>query len=268
MNLKKCLAKEFGYLYPVITLTFFLSFVSSSLSSIKSSYVKNSSSEKQKLVKLLLDGSKNSNNLKKIKEISFKMSGAAVPVLIRVMKSKKFPDKNRWAAIFILGKIMGKKSAPLLIKYLEHPNFILRLASLKTLLQLKERNFKGKLKKVLRDKSLLVRFQALENIRKLKLKKYSHEVWKMLFEKNNYHNLKSKKLVRGQIIKKVVRVLGDLKFKKALEPFLKMIQKEHYGDLFFDIDYSLQKLSGKRSPSGSENIKRFFWKSYMKTLSM
>ena len=265
--MKKCLAKEFSYLYPLVTLTFFLSFISSSLSSIKSSYVNNSSSEKQKLVKLLLDGRKNSNNLKKIKEISFKMSGAAVPILIKAIKSNKFPDKSRWAAIFILGKIMGKKSTPFLIKYLEHPNFILRLASLKTLLQLKERNLKGKLKKVLRDKSLLVRFQALENIRKLKLKKYSYDVWKMLFEKNNYHNLKSKKFVRGQIIKRVVRVLGDLEFKRALPPFLKLIQKDHYEDLFFDIDYSLQKLSGKKSP-GNEELKKAFWKSYMKKFSM
>ena len=96
----------------------------------------------------------------------------------------------------ILAKIMGKKSVPLLIKYLEHPSFILRLASLKTLLQLKETDFRGKLKKILRDKSLLVRFQALENIRQLKLKKYSNDVWKMLFEKKNYHNIKKKKLVR------------------------------------------------------------------------
>ena len=195
---------------------------------------------------LLKNGKNSSKHLQKIKKIAFKMSGSAVPVLIEAMKSRKFPDKSRWASIFILGKIMGKKSVPLLIKYLEHPSFILRLASLKTLLQLKETDFRGKLKKILRDKSLLVRFQALENIRQLKLKKYSNDVWKMLFEKKNYHNIKKKKLVRGQIIKKVVRVLGDLEFKKALKPFLRLIQKDHYADLFFDIDYSLQKISGKK----------------------
>ena len=198
--------------------------------------------------------------------MAFKMSGAAVPILVKVMKSNKFPDKSRWAAIFILGKIMGKKSVPLLIKYLEHPNFILRLSSLKTLLHLKERNFQGKLKEILKDKSLLVRSQALENIRQLKLKKYSNAVWNMLFEKKNYHSIKSKKLIRGQIIKKVVRVLGDLEFKRALGPFLKLIQKSHYADLFSDIDYSLQKISGKRSPVGGENLKKSFWKNYMKTL--
>ena len=265
MNLKKCLVKESSFLYPIIGLILFLSFISSSLSSIKRNYYISSFSQKKELINLLSDKRKNSNNIKKIKEISYKMGGDAVPILIKAMKSNKFPDKTRWASIFILGKIMGKKSAPLLIKYLEHPNFILRLASLKTLLQLKETNLNGKLKKVLRDKSLLVRFQALENRRSLKLKKYSNDVWKMLFEKNNYHNLKNKKLVRSQIIKKVVRVLGDLKFKKALIPFLKIIQKDNYEDLFIDIDYSLQKLSGKKSPK-SEKLKKVFWKKYMKSL--
>ena len=186
--------------------------------------------------------------MKKIKKLAFKMSGSSVPILVRVIKSNEFPDKSRWASIFILGKIMGKDSVPLLIKYLEHPNFILRLASLKTLLQLKERNLQGKLKIVLKDNSLLVRSQALENIRKLKLKKYSNDVWNMLFEKKNYHHIKGKKLIRSEIIKKVVRVLGDLEFKSALGPFLKLIQKEQYADLFNEIDYSLQKISGKKSP--------------------
>ena len=251
-----------------MSLILFLSFIPDSLPSLKKNYLNTSLSSEKELIKLLQNTRKDPNNLKKIKKLSFRMSGAAVPVLIKAMKSKKFPDKNRWAAVFILGKIMGKKSVPLLIRYLEHPNFILRLASLKTLLQLKETNLKGKLKKVLKDKSLLVRFQALENIKKLKLKKYSNDVWEMLFEKKNYHNLKNKKFVRGRIIKKVVRVLGDLNFKRALEPFLKLIQKDHYKDLFFDIDYSLQKLSGKKSPSGSEKLKKFFWKKYMKKISM
>tara|TARA_Y100001954_G_scaffold77059_1_gene84641 strand:+ start:14020 stop:14826 length:807 start_codon:yes stop_codon:yes gene_type:complete len=268
VNLKKCSVKKFGVLCPIITLIIFLSFIPNSLPSIKRNYFNTPLSEEKELINLLLNKRKDSDNLKKIKNLSFRMSGASVPILIKAMKSNKFPDKNRWAATFILGKIMGKKSVPLLIKYLEHPNFILRLASLKTLLQLKERNLKGNLKKVLRDKSLLVRIQALENIKRLKLKKYSNDVWKMLFEKKNYHNLKNKKFVRGRIIRKVVRVLGDLNFKRALGPFLKLIQKDHYQDLFFDIDYSLQKLSGKKSPDGSEKLKRFFWKKYMKKLSM
>src|SRR5690606_4700649 len=82
-------------------------------------------------------------DLKKLKEDTLKAKFDAVPVLTQVMKDASFPEKNRWIATFLLGRIMGKKSANYISKFSRHPNWMMRLASLKALLSLKQVQFKG-----------------------------------------------------------------------------------------------------------------------------
>ena len=76
------------------------------------------------------------------------------------MKSDKYPEKNRWVATFLLGRIMGKKSSSFVSRFVEHPNWVLRMASLKTLLALKEERYQKKYIKALKDNSFIVRTQA------------------------------------------------------------------------------------------------------------
>lgn len=197
--------------------------------------------------------------IKTLKKRVLSKGPKAVPVLVKVMKSSDFPDKNRWVATFLLGKIMGRKSSKYISKYVIHPNWILRMASLKTLLSLKQRKFGKLYAKALKDKSFIVRNQALENIRSLKLEKMAPYVWAMLYNKENYYSPKNKGKKRTNIIKKVIKAVGDLKFEKASKPLLKMIQKLKYNDIFDEMDYSLKKIIGKKSPEGSRKLKRFFW---------
>lgn len=187
------------------------------------------------------------------------IGGKSVPALVKVMKGKTFPDKNRWVATFLLGKVMGKKSAPYLSKYLEHPNWVLRLASLKTLLALKQKSYAMDYAKSLEDDSFLIRKQALENIRHLKLKKAAPYVWSMLYDKRNYY-ANSKAAKRTNLIKEAIKTVGVLEFEKAKEPLLTMVQKDKYRDIFSEIDYSLEKITGKKSPEANIQVKRRFWK--------
>jgi hypothetical protein len=202
---------------------------------------------------------KNKSEIRILKKRVISKGPKAVPVLVQVMKSSEFPDKNRWVATFLLGKIMGIKSSKYISKYLIHPNWILRMASLKTLLSLKQKKFGKLYAKALKDKSFIVRTQALENIRSLKLGKMAPYVWAMLYNKENYYTPKNKGKKRTNIIKKVIKVVGDLKFEKASKPLLTMIQKLKYDDIFDEMDYSLKKIIGKKSPEGSRKLKRFFW---------
>lgn len=224
--------------------------------------------ESQKRIKNSLL-SKFSKNLSKkqivhLKKEVFSYSGKSVPALVEVMKSNKYPDKNRWVATFLLGRIMGKKGSPFIGKFMDHPSWVMRMASLKTLLALKEDRFGHFYAKALKDKSFLVRKQALENIRRLELKKYSGHVWGMLYDKKNYYQGKEKgKLAnkkRTNIIKDAVKAVGDLKFEKALKPLFTMIQKDRYKDIFDEMEYSLQKITGKKSPESDRRLKRRFWK--------
>lgn len=202
---------------------------------------------------------KKNKDLVKLQKLTLMNRGKSVPALIEVMKSTKYPDKNRWIATFMLGKIMGKRSAPFIAKFLKHPNWVMRLASLKTLLALGEKKYGKDFANALSDKSYVVRHQALDNIAKLRLTEYSPKVWQMLYAKDNYYSPKDKKKKRTNIISKVVKTIGDLKFEKAKEPLLKMVQKKRYEDIFEEINSSLEKITGKEVPEGNKNVKRRFW---------
>src|SRR3989339_1169464 len=129
----------------------------------------------------------NHKDLFALKERTLKLAGKSVPVLINVMKSSDYPDKNRWIATFLLGRIVGKKAAPFIAKFSKHPSWVLRMASLKTLLALKQSDYGPVYAEALGDSSLLVRIQALENIKGLKLKSYGSRVWAMLYDQQNYY---------------------------------------------------------------------------------
>lgn len=201
----------------------------------------------------------NNKQLTRLRERVLTLSGKAVPALVQVMKSDKFPDKNRWLATFSLAQIMGKKSSPFLSKFLNHPSWVMRMAAMKSLLALKEKKYAREYSKALKDKSFIVRKQALDTIKELNLKNQAAYVWAMLYDKENYYRSpKGKK--RTNIIREAVRVVGDLGFAKAKAPLFTMIQKKKYQDIFNEMDYSLSLLTGKKSPKGSRSIKRRYWK--------
>lgn len=206
---------------------------------------------------------------------TLKLGGQAVPALIEVMKNGKYPDKNRWVATFLLGQIMGEKSAPFVAKFMEHPSWVMRMASLKTLLALKQEKYGTLYSKALSDDSLIVRSQALENIRELNLKGQAPQVWAMLYDTKNYYKpttpspskdeSKTKDKTaeslhkRSHLIKKVIKTIGDLQFEKARDPLFKMVQNDRYNDIFEEIDYALNRIVEKKSPEGTKEVKRRFW---------
>jgi hypothetical protein len=197
-----------------------------------------------------------------LKKNTLELKGKAVSTLLNVIKSSDFPDKNRWAAMFLVGRIMGSKSKPFLVKYLEHPNWVLRLSSLKTLLSLSANEYGQEYATLLKDKSLLVRSQALDNILHFKLRKYAPSVWNMLFDSKNYYQSKTKGNVRGHIIKEVVKAIGDLEYKTAKNSLLKLAVMNRYNDIFPEIEYSLEKITGQKGPNGSISKRKLFWRDY------
>lgn len=231
--------------------------INSAFAAINNSEVKNAL-----LQKYMIDY-KDKNQMASLKSETLKQGGKSVEALIEVMKNAKYPDKNRWVATFLLGQIMGEKSAPFLAKFLQHPHWVMRMASLKTMLALKQTQYSGQYAALLKDDSFIVRSQALDNIRSLKVKERAPQVWAMLYDKKNYYqptvNGKPLKAKRSNIIKNVILTVGDLKFEKAKAPLLKMIQKDRYNDIFNEMDQSLVKITGLNSPKGDAKVKRIFW---------
>lgn len=205
-------------------------------------------------------GPKEATAWKALRHDVLRAGGKSVPTLLEVMKRDEFPDKSRWLATFLLGQIMGKKASPLLVKFTRHPNWVLRMASLKTLLALKDKSNAEAFAKALRDDSFLVRRQALDNIAHMELTEYAPHVWAMLYDKRNYYEGKPGDKDGTNLIRRAIRVVGDLKFEKALKPLFSMIQKDKYQDVHSDIQYALEKITGKITPKGSEDIQQRFWK--------
>lgn len=222
---------------------------------------------KKNLLPKFLAGFKDKKELDAINKDVHRYAGKAVPSLIEVMKNDKYSDKSRWVATFMLGRAMGKKSAPFIAKFVAHPSWVMRLAALKVLLALKQTEMTAVYAQAMKDDSLIVRTQALSNVKELGLTKLSPNVWAMLYDKRNYYEAKKKasKLPakRTNIIKDVIATIGELRFDKARDPLLKMIQKDKYSDVFEEMDFSLAKITGKDSPKGDKKIKRHYWSKYM-----
>ncbi len=223
----------------------------------------NASEVKEVLLQKYMINYTDKNQIAALKSETLKNGGQSVEALIEVMKNGKYPDKNRWVATFLLGQIMGDKSAPFLAKFLKHPNWVMRMASLKTMLALKQKNYGAHYAMLLSDDSFIVRSQALENIRALKIEKSAPQVWAMLYDKKNYYqptlNGKVFKTKRSNLIKSVITTIGDLKFAEARAPLIKMIQKDRYNDIFNEMDLSLTKITGQKSPGSDLKTKRLFW---------
>lgn len=207
---------------------------------------------------LYLKVPKGKEHLELLKAESLKLKQDAVPTLIKVMKSSDYPDQNRWIATYMLGRIMGKKSATFISKFTKHPNWMLRLAALKVLLHLDQKQYDGIYARLLEDKSLIVRHQALQNIKEMNLTKLAPYVWKMLYNKQNYVGVKGSRK-RSHIVKTAIKVIGDLDFKEAKMPMLKMIQKKKYSDIHGELDYALSLINDEKSPDGNLSLKRMYW---------
>ncbi|MFA6238383.1 MAG: HEAT repeat domain-containing protein [Bacteriovorax sp.] len=223
----------------------------------------NSSGVKDLLLQKYMLNYSDKNKMADLKGETLKHGGQSVDALIEVMKNGKYPDKNRWMATFLLGQIMGDKSAPFLAKFLKHPNWVMRMASLKTMLALKQSKYGNNYAMLLSDDSFIVRSQALENIRALNISQSAPQVWAMLYDKKNYYqptmNGKALKNKRSNIIKSAILTVGDLKFEKAKAPLIKMIQKDKYNDIFDEMDLALTKITGQKSPGTDSKAKRIFW---------
>lgn len=194
-----------------------------------------------------------------IKRHSLRHGSKAVPVLIKVMKESKYPEQNRWQATMLLGQIMGKKSAPFIARFADHPHWMMRVASLKALLALKQDSYHQVYSKALRDPSLIVRVQALDNISRMQIKPLAPHVWNMLYDQSNYSGDAGNRK-RTSIVKSVIRTIGDVRYDKAEKPLAKLIQNPKYTDLMDDLDYSLEKITGEVSPNSADQRRKFWTK--------
>lgn len=194
-----------------------------------------------------------------IKKRVMQRGSYAVKDLLTIISDKKYPIENRWSSIYFVSQIMGQKSVSYLKKLTRSKHLMIRLAALKNLVNLSVQD-KETYSRLLNDKAMIVRFEVLDSIIKLNMKSMAPYVWKMLYDEKNYSKVTGGTNKRSKIIKKIIRTIGDLEFKKAKIPLLKMAINNKFTDIFNDIDYSLTKITSKASKGSSIQAKRLYWK--------
>lgn len=172
-----------------------------------------------------------------------KRGATSAPVLTTVMKDSRFNERNRWAATFLLGRVIGKRSTPFISKFADHPNWIMRLASVKTLTALSVKD-PVIYKNLLDDSSLIVKMQTLDAIEKLQIKSLADNVLAMLLEKKNYQRI-GKNYKRSPLIKKAILVLGKLDHKKSLKVFRNLLKRDNYKDIHMVLKKAIAVPSAK-----------------------
>jgi len=220
MNLKKCLAK---YLF-----FYFLTFLPVAVANNN--------------IEVILKNEKLSNSdLNAVKGILSKNPKETLKSFLSIVKDEKYPDRSRWLSLILIGRAMGKKSAPLMIKYLSHPHWMIRSAAIKSLKSLKVAKPVLEYKKLLTDKSYILREQALETISALKIKSLGLDVLKMLGDQTNYISTKKGRRP-SEVVKKVISTLSILKVKESIPMLKKIREKKTYSTLSTHIDEALKKI--------------------------
>ncbi len=192
--------------------------------------------------KILKKDSITPQQAKKIQKLFFKLDNKAVPTIIEIMKSDKYPDKNRWLATLTLARVMGEKSLPFIKKFLRHPNWMMRLSALKVMRMFKDQSSNQDVEKMLFDKSLLVRVEALEMINSLKNKKSAKSVWKMMYDKKNYQKFSKSKVVPTEVISRILKTIKTLEYRKAKPALVKLQNEKKFSSLSSEIQNTINAL--------------------------
>lgn len=187
----------------------------------------------------------NQTQVSLMKSETLKLGAKATPILIKVMKESTYPEKNRWIATFMLGRVMGRKASPFIAKFAKHPHWMMRVAALKTLLHLNDFQYERIFAEALKDDSLMVRVQALQNISYMKIKNLGPHVWAMLYDQSNYSGTRGE-FKRSDIVKNVIKTVGDIDYKKAEKSLQKMVKNKKYSDIYPELNYALAKLTTHR----------------------
>src|SRR5581483_8841159 len=85
-----------------------------------------------------------------------------VELLINNLQNENNSDDTRWRAMFCLGKATGKESLPLIKRYFNDSNWMLRDAALKTVAALGAAEMRPEIESKLKDNALVIRTTAVD----------------------------------------------------------------------------------------------------------
>ena len=165
--------------------------------------------------------------------------------------------KERWFAVMAVTKLQGSQALGNLKKWAEHPEWFVRLASLKALsyLDLNESTYPTSLvMKRLKDKSILVRDGALEVLGRWCLPQTQSKILGVIDDQEHFRK-KHPLFIR----KRAVDVIGQCGFSsvETKKRLVQLFEEENFYDIHSATHQTLQLLTQRKLPFMNDGKKLF-----------
>ena len=147
------------------------------------------------------------------KDSIVKMGEEALPFLFEIVKNKKEDVEYRIEICNLIGKIKSKNSIPVLVQLLKEAHPGLRKEAVKAIGELRDTSCLKYIVKMIDDPHDIVRREAIIALKKTGDKRAINFLRRMLLKERDYSN-----------ISEILRALGDLKAKEALNEIFNFLK--------------------------------------------
>ncbi len=190
------------------------------------------------------------------KDMHSRYGGEALSPVLKILADETERDEVRWATIFGVARMAGKKSYGLLSKYSRHKSWVLRDASLRAMAALEARELSADIQRAaFTDPALVVRTTAVDVIGHLKLKSAAPQLIEAISDPRNYRRGKSL-----WISDHILAVLKDWRHKPAVPALVEILEKSTDTRLQGKVIASLEAIMGKSFDRKSASEQVYLWK--------
>jgi HEAT repeat protein len=184
-----------------------------------------------------------------------KFGKATVPTLLDIVANDNERDDLRWACLFGIARLTGKKSYDVLQKYAQHKSWLLRDASLRAMAALNARDLKGPILDALNDDALVVRTTAVDVIGHLKMTNALPALIAVLEDPKNFR--KNHPL---WIHDHVLDVIKGWKSTTAVPALVEVLEKNKNPAFRTKVVAALEALTNKRFQGKTADEQVYLWR--------
>lgn len=200
---------------------------------------------------------KSSDGIKTLSKALYDTYGNSVlKPLTEIVSNEAEPDETRWACIYTIGRLSGHHSFGLIKKFMNHSNWLLRDAALKTAAALQAKELHPEIASRLKDSSLIIRTTAVNTIGHLNLTHLAPALVSALQDPINFHHGKGL-----WIHKHILATLEKFHYKQAIPSLVELVAKSD-GDAKLQQSAlaALEKISGKSFRNKPMHEQKMIWR--------
>lgn len=205
---------------------------------------------------LMSKGLKNSINSNQFWPQIFQTYGSAALVpLLSIAKNEKEHDELRWASIYGIARLTGKKGLGVIQRFTHDRSWLMRDAALRSFAALNAKEMKPVIEASLHDKALVVRTTAVDVIGHLRLESAGPRLVDALFDPVNYRGGKPL-----WIQDHIFSALTQIGYRGASPRLVELLEKRKDPALQKKVVATLERLNQKTFGTKPMDQQIYLWK--------